>query len=42
MRLDRRKFKPHRVQRESEQLIEHLRAEFSRLDWVMARDLQAL
>ena len=42
MRLDRREFKPDRVQRESEQLIEHLRAEFARLDWVMTRDLQTL
>jgi len=42
MRLDRREFKPDRAQRESEQLIEHLRAEFARLEWVMTRDIQAL
>ena len=40
--LDRREFKPDRAQRESEQLIEHLRAEFARLEWVMTRDLQTL
>lgn len=42
MRLDRSGFSPKRLQSEPEELTEHLRKEFARLDWAMPRDLAKL